>query len=114
VTDADYYSKGLKYTSTLLEKKAATTLGWKVSTQQVGRSLLFQLSDKEGQPVRSAKGLLFMYRQEVASSIQFPLQEVNPGVYQFNLTGSMTGEISARVEFEYKGARLSRQLLLNL
>jgi nitrogen fixation protein FixH len=114
VTDADYYSKGLKYTSTLLEKKAATTLGWKVSTQQVGRSLLFQLSDKEGQPVRSAKGVLFMYRQEAASSIPFPLQEVDPGVYQFNLTGSMTGEISARVEFEYKGARLSRQLLLNL
>ena len=114
VTDADYYSKGLKYTSTLLERKAATTLGWKVSTQQVGRSLLFQPSDKEGQPVRSAKGVLFMYRQEASSSLLFPLQEVDPGVYQFNLRGSMTGEISARVEFEYNGARLSRQLLLNL
>ena len=33
VTDADYYSKGLKYSSTILEKRAAAVLGWKVSTQ---------------------------------------------------------------------------------
>jgi nitrogen fixation protein FixH len=114
VTDADYYSKGLKYTSTLLERKAAITLGWKVSTQLVGRDLQFHLNDRDGQPVRSAKGVLFLYRQEAASSIQFPLQEVDLGVYQLSLTDSMTGEMSARVEFEHNGARLSRQLLLNL
>jgi len=32
VTDADYYSKGLRYTSTLLEKRGAAVLGWRVDT----------------------------------------------------------------------------------
>jgi len=44
VTDADYYSKGLRYSSTMLEKRAATVLGWKVSTRLIGRSLEFRLS----------------------------------------------------------------------
>lgn len=44
----------------------------------------------------------------------FPLQEVRAGTYQLHLTDSMTGEMAARVEFEHDGARLNRQLLLNL
>ena len=114
VTDADYYSKGLKYTSTLLEKRAAATLGWTVSTRLAGRTLLFHLSDKQGQPVRSAQGAIFLYLPETTSSSQFSLQEVGPGVYQFNLTTAMTGEMNARLEFESDGARLQRQLLLSL
>jgi len=39
VTDADYYSKGLRYTSTVLEKRAAAVLGWRVDTQLSGRTL---------------------------------------------------------------------------
>ena len=38
VTDADYYSKGLKYSSTVLEKRAAAVLGWKVETQLIGKA----------------------------------------------------------------------------
>lgn len=114
VTDADYYSKGLKYTSTLLEKRAAATLGWTVSTRLTGRSLLFRLSDKEGQSVRSAQGTIFLYLPKKASRSQFPLQEIDPGIYQFNLTADMTGEMNARLEFIYGGARLNHQLLLNL
>jgi nitrogen fixation protein FixH len=114
VTDADYYSKGLKYTSTLLEKQAAAALGWEVSTKLIGRTLQFQLSDKKGQPIKSAKGTLSLYLQEEASSIRFPLQEIEPGLYQLKLTSRMTGEMSARLEFEREGARLNRQLLLNL
>lgn len=114
VTDADYYSKGLRYTSTLLEKRAAATLGWTVSTRLAGRTLLFHLSDKQGQPVSSAQGAIFLYLPETNSSTQFPLQEVDPGVYQFNLDATMTGAMSARLEFESDGARLNRQLLLSL
>jgi nitrogen fixation protein FixH len=114
VTDADYYSKGLKYTSTLLEKQAAAALGWEVSTKLIGRTLQFQLSDKKGQPIKSANGTLSLYLQEEASSIRFPLQEIEPGLYQLKLTSRMTGEMSARLEFEREGARLNRQLLLNL
>lgn len=114
IADADYYSKGLKYSSTLVEKRAAVVLGWTVSTQLVGRTLVFHLSDKRRQPVRAAKGTLLLYLPESASSIRFPLQEVDAGVYQLNLTAGMTGEMTARLEFECDGARLNRQLLLNL
>ncbi len=114
VTDADYYSKGLKYNSTLVEKRAAVVLGWTVSTQLVGRTLVFHLNDKEGQPVRSARGTLFLSMPETTAKSRLPLEEVIAGTYQLNLTADMTGQISASLEFELKGARLNRQLLLNL
>ena len=114
VTDADYYSKGLRYSSTMLEKRAATVLGWKVSTRLIGRTLEFRLNDKDGQPVRSAAGALFLHLPEQASNRRFPLQEIAAGVYQFALSTNMTGEMSARLEFERNGAYLHRQLLLNL
>lgn len=114
VTDANYYSKGLRYSSTLLEKRAANVLGWTVSTRRSGDSLEFRLSDKDGQPVSSAKGSILLYIPNMRKSIRFPLQQVDKGVYLLNLTASMTGEMSARLEFERNGARLNRQLLLNL
>jgi len=114
VTDADYYSKGLRYTSTLLEKKAAAVLGWTVSTELKGRTLLFHLSDKQGQPVSAAKGSLSLYLPTDSSSVSLPLHEVGPGIYQLQLSVGMAGEMSARLEFEYNGALLNRQLLLNL
>lgn len=114
VTDADYYSKGLRYTSTILEKKAASSLGWHVSTKLAGRTLFFSLQDKEGQPVRSAKGTLAIYLPDSDGAIKFPLQETKTGVYMLKLRENLSGEISARLEFEQDGARLNRQLLLNL
>lgn len=114
VTDADYYSKGLKYSATMVEKRAAEVLGWKVSTQLVGRTLEFRLDDKQGRPVKEAKGVLFLYMPDQSSSLQIPLQESAAGVYQLSLTSSMTGGMNARLEFELDGARLNRQLLLNL
>ncbi len=114
VTDADYYSKGLRYSSTVLEKRAASVLGWKVSTQLVGRTLEFRLSDKEGLLVRSAQGAIYFPLAGTTSSRRLPLQETTLGTYTFNLTDEMTGEISARLEFEHNGARLNRQLLINL
>lgn len=114
VSDADYYSKGLRYSSTMVEKRAATVLGWKVSTRLIGRTLEFRLDDKEGRPVKSAKGVLFLYLPDKASSMRFPLREIAAGVYQLDLISSMTGEMNARLEFEHNGARLNRQLLLNL
>ena len=114
VTDADYYSKGLRYTSTLLEKKAAETLGWTISTELTGHALIFTLKDKHGQPVKQASGVLDLFLSDKGKSVSYPLQEVAEGVYLLNLQDSMTGEISARLEFRHNGARLSRQLLLNL
>ena len=98
----------------MLEKRAAAVLGWRVDTQLSGRTLRLHLSDKEGQPVSSAKGVIAIYMRNRGETISFPLQEVSAGTYQMHLTDSMTGEMTARVEFERDGARLNRQLLLNL
>ncbi len=114
VTDTDYYNQGLRYSSTLLEKKAATVLGWEVSTQLVERTLEFHLSDKQGRPVIAAKGTLFLYLPETTSRTRLALQELGSGIYTLNLTAGMTGGMSAQLEFERDGARLNRQLLLNL
>ena len=114
VTDADYYSKGLKYSSTVLEKRAAAVLGWQVETQLVGRTLAFHLSDKQGQPIKAAQGQIFLYQAGPVSNKQLPLHETEPGVYIFTLSAEMTGTMNARVEFEQNGARINRQLLLNL
>lgn len=114
VTDPDYYSKGLKYSSTVLEKRAAAVLGWKVETQLSGRTLELRLTDKEGKPVETANGDIFLYLAGSTSSKQMPLQETEPGVYIFNLTAGMTGEMTARLEFEHNGARINRRLLINL
>lgn len=114
VTDADYYSKGLRYTSSLLEKQAAEVFGWSVTSRLSGRTLQFELYDKQGQPVRTASGTLQLYLPQTATSVSFPLQETAPGIYQLQLTAAMTGEMNARLEFAREGARLNRQLLLNL
>lgn len=114
VTDADYYSKGLRYSSTLLEKKAAEVLGWEVKTRQVGRTLEFRLIDKDGKPVEHARGDIFLYLKGLNASKKLPLQETRDGIYTFSLTAEMKGEMNARLEFEQNGARINRHLLLNL
>jgi nitrogen fixation protein FixH len=114
VTDADYYSKGLKYSSTVLEKRAAAVLGWTVETRLNGRTLEFYLSDKEGKPVETAHGQIYLYLAGSTSRERLPLQETEPGTYVFKLTAGMTGEMNARLEFEHNKARINRQLLLNL
>ena len=40
VTDTDYYSKGLKYNTSQVEKRAAEVLGWNLETRLDGRDLI--------------------------------------------------------------------------
>lgn len=114
IADADYYSKGLKYSSTLVERKAAESLGWTVSTQLTDGKLNFLLSDKQGEPVLAAQGVLYLYLAKSATSRHFPLKDMGKGIYQLQLTKDMSGEMAARLEFDRHGAHLNRQLLLNL
>ena len=114
VTDADYYSKGLKYNTTLVEKRAATVLGWSLVTRLTGRTLEFQLTDREGGVVDGASGSLYLAIPGAAENITLPLQETAAGVYRVTLNDAIRGSIQARLEFELDGARLNRQLLLNI
>jgi len=114
VTDSDYYSKGLKYNTTIVEKRAAEVLGWIIEARLDGRVLLFHLIDKEGRSVDRAVGTLYLAVPGSAENIHLPLQEVASGYYRVNLADSISGTIQARIEIEREGARLNRQLLLNL
>lgn len=114
VTDSDYYSKGLKYNSTMVEKRAAEVLGWNLETRLDGRALEFHLIDHEGREVERAVGTLYLAIPGSAENIRLPLQEVASGYYRVSFADNINGTIQARLELEREGARLNRQLLLNL
>jgi nitrogen fixation protein FixH len=113
ITDPDYYSKGLKYNSSLVEKRAASVLGWQLSTRLNKFSLQLRLSDKVGAPVSGARGqLIFGHQQTDLNALS--LKETSPGLYVTDLPATLKGELSIRVDFVLQGARLNRQLLLNI
>lgn len=114
VTDRDYYSKGLKYNSTLVEKRAAEVLGWILTTEIKDQTLLFILEDKEGQRVSGAKGTIQTYLPGNPNGQPFQLIESSPGNYTFTIPPDMAGTLRARLSFERDGAKLNRQLQLNL
>lgn len=114
VTDSDYYSKGLKYNSTMVEKRAAEVLGWNLQTRLEGRVIEFYLTDQKGVEVDRAVGTLYLAIPGSAENFHLPLQEFTAGHYRVNLDATITGSIQARLELERQGVRLYRQLLLNL
>ena len=114
VTDRDYYSKGLRYNSTILEKRAASVLGWQLTAVLRDQLLLVSLVDGKGVPVAGASGQLVFFAQEQAASASLVLAESTPGTYQVQLPASLRGEIPVRIDFDHQGARLNRQLLLNI
>ncbi|MDT8420585.1 MAG: FixH family protein [Desulfuromonadales bacterium] len=114
VTDRDYYSKGLKYNSTLVEKRAAEVLGWQLKTGISDNQLIFQLTDGSSLPVKAAVATLYLYLPETPEETPYQLSESQPGTYQVDLPVDLRGTLRARVLFERDGARLNRQLQLNL
>lgn len=114
VTDADYYSKGLKYNTSQVEKRAAEVLGWNLETRLNGRQLEFRLTDRAGGAVSRAGGTLYLAIPGAAENRHLPVQEVADGYYRVNLADNIIGTIQARLELAREGARLNRQLLLNL
>ena len=114
VTDADYYSKGLKYNTTQVEKRAAEVLGWNLTTELNGRNIDFHLTSSKGGEVSRAVGKLYLAIPDRAENIHLPLTEISSGHYQVRLNDNISGTIQARLEMERDGVRLNRQLLLNL
>ncbi len=114
ITDRDYYSKGLRYNTTLVEKRAASVLGWKLETELQAGRLQIRLVDGKGQLVTGANGQLSFYRQDDGSVPVLALAETAPGTYLIQLPNHLRGEVSVRIDFEREGARINRQLLLNI
>ena len=114
VTDAAYYSKGLKYNTSQVEKRAAEVLGWNLETRLDGRIIEFYLTDRKGEEIVRAKGSLYLAIPGSAENIYLPLEEVASGHYRVHLDDNISGAIQARLEVERDGVRLNRQMLLNL
>lgn len=114
VTDRDYYSKGLKYNTTLVEKRAAEVLGWSLSTQISEKTLTFHILDRDKQNVTGAHGTLHIYLPDYPKGRPFELQETAAGSYNLDLPANLSGSLRAWVAFERDGAKINRQLQLNL
>jgi nitrogen fixation protein FixH len=114
VIDRDYYSHGLRYNETLLERRAAASLGWTTSTRLNGRNVIIQLRDREHAPVSRAQAVLNMLATAHQPARQLALQEIEPGTYQGELPEDLHGEQPVDILFNLAGARLSKHLLLSL
>lgn len=114
VTDRDYYSHGLRYNQTQLERKAAASLGWTAATELQDDWLLVRLRDRHRQPVTGAAGRLSLLGANGKHDLTSELQEVSPGLYRGKLPDHLQGEQPARIVFEREGVRLNKRLLLSL
>lgn len=114
VADVDYYRKGLAYNTSQEEKRAAEVLGWNLETRLSGRYLELRLTDRAGSAISQANGTLYLAIPGAADNLDLPVREVAPGSYRVMLRDSLTGTIQAHLELARQGARLNRQLLLNL
>lgn len=112
ITDRDYYSKGLRYNTSQLERQAASVLGWQVAIDLNERLLTLLLADRDGKPVDKAEIVLTLMTTK--AHIPLPLDEQNPGQYVTLLPESISGEVSARYNIQHQGASIERQLLINL
>ena len=113
VTDADYYSHGLRYNQTQLEQKAASALGWDAAVRLDGRQLRVVLTDGHQQPVTTAHGILTLLGS-AGETLRLPLAEETGGIYHGIIPPGLRGELAAQIDFEHAGGRLSKRLLLAL
>ncbi|MEJ2525686.1 MAG: FixH family protein [Desulfuromonadales bacterium] len=114
VTDRDYYSHGLRYNETLLEQKAAEALGWRMTSGLKDRTLQIMLRDSQDQPVTGARGRFRAYDVTQSVTIDRLVQELGQGQYKVDLPAALQGTVNVRLTFERDGARINRQLLLNI
>jgi len=114
VTDRNYYSHGLRYNQTLLERQAAASLGWQTTSQLEGRLLIIRLHDRDQQGVTGATGTLTLLDAGNAPSRELLLFETEPGIYRAEFPDDLHGEQSAEIAFQRDGARLNQWLLLAL
>ena len=112
VTDRDYYSHGLRYNQTLLERQAAASLGWQTTSQLEGRLLTIRLRDRDQRGVAGAAGTLILLGSGSAPPTELALRETEPGTYRAHVPDGLHGEQAAEIAFQRDGARLSQRLLL--
>ncbi|BCR03414.1 hypothetical protein DESUT3_04830 [Desulfuromonas versatilis] len=114
VTDPGYYSHGLRFNDSLLERQAAEGLGWSVATAVQDGWIRVRLSGRDGLPVAGGAGEVVIFRVRTGSETRLVLHELSPGEYGAPLPGGLRGEFPAEMSLGRDGARVSRRLQLNL
>lgn len=114
ISDAAYYSKGLKYTNTQVEKQAAASQGWTLDTRVEQHRMIFRLHDRDGRPITTAQGELTIFLSANNKLLHLETREQSPGFYTIDLPNNFNGSHQARIDFVRQGARISRQLLVNI
>lgn len=114
VTDADYYSHGLRYNQTLLEQKAAVSLGWDAAPEIHDRRVTIQLRDRDQRGVAGAHGTLAILKSGKPQDRILAFTEIGPGIYQAEFPAGTQGEQPVEVTFQRDGASLSKRLLFSL
>ena len=112
VTDRDYYSHGLRYNKTMLERKAAESLGWTTAIELTGKGIVISLKDKAGQPVTGADGELTLFSTNQEPFVTIALTEATTGYYAARLPAGRRGQLAAEVSFDRDGVRINKRLLL--
>lgn len=112
ITDRDYYSKGLRYNTSEVERRAAASLGWRITPQLAAHTLSLTVSDREQRPVVNADVELTLMLTGHQQTI--PLEEQAAGRYRVVLPEQLRGEIHALYVVQLEGTRLERNLLINL
>jgi nitrogen fixation protein FixH len=97
-----------------VEERAGASRGWQLTTEIDENTLSFQLSDTNGNPIVHASGELTLFFSAENRVMRIQPTESKPGTYVLNLPAEIKGSLQARIEFEQKDARISRQLLVNL
>lgn len=113
VVDRDYYSHGLRYNQTELERRAAAALGWTTTITLQGDRLQVRLQDRDRQPVSRAGGQLTLFGSSRSPAVELPLQEIGAGTYQAQLPAGLHGDQPAAIAFDRDGVRFNRRLLLS-
>jgi hypothetical protein len=112
VTDADYYSKGLKYNQTRIEAKAAEAMGWRVNSSLKKHKLTVTLNTDDQEPVSGCRGEIVIFNNEKRLSL--PLQENSLGDYTTEIPADLAGSLTGDLLLHRDGARINRRLLINL
>jgi nitrogen fixation protein FixH len=114
VIDRDYYSHGLRYNETLLERQAAAALGWTMTSRLLGRTLIIQVQDRNHEPAARAHGICRLLASDAQPARQFVLDEIEPGSFRTVLPADLHGEHPVEIQLDFAGTKLSKRLLLSL
>ena len=114
VTDPAYYSHGMKFQETAVERQAAASSGWQLRAAVDRGRLTMQLTDRDGEPIAGASGELKVFAAATGRNHSLALEATAPGQYRAQLPTSLQGTVPASVHFQRAGAQFTQRLQFNL